>query len=311
MRAKLSSRHFSKQNERDRVAVKAAPVTFFVNEKKIEGVQYFLDPGKNCFLMYFENVFCDVGGKYLHTLNAEVPWVQGYLTMFGKTIAEPRRTYYYGSKSYKYSGRPLPATPWPFDDETKYTSKKPVSITDPPCVIGEIKECVETLLQKIIQFTSSQLDEKKDSPQFRNSTKRLRHDADISCNVIEHFPQKNFFNSVLLNRYSDGSDYMGWHSDDEVCYGINPIIASCTFGSVRDFQFRPKKVKDVNAPSQQKSDIFTIQLSSGSVLFMCGATQHHFQHQLPKRKKLQTDSTARGTSVEQCLRINLTFRRLL
>ena len=32
------------------------------------------------------------------------------------------------------------------------------------------------------------------------------------------------FNSCLLNLYRDGSDHMGWHSDNEKLYGDNPTI---------------------------------------------------------------------------------------
>ncbi|KAI5057091.1 hypothetical protein GOP47_0027106 [Adiantum capillus-veneris] len=36
------------------------------------------------------------------------------------------------------------------------------------------------------------------------------------------------FNSVLVNRYTNGSDYAGWHSDDVKLYGSSPTIASNT-----------------------------------------------------------------------------------
>lgn len=32
------------------------------------------------------------------------------------------------------------------------------------------------------------------------------------------------FNSCLLNLYRDGSDHMGWHSDNEKLYGDDPTI---------------------------------------------------------------------------------------
>ena len=38
------------------------------------------------------------------------------------------------------------------------------------------------------------------------------------------------FNSVLMNWYRDGEDWMGWHADDEKELGTNPIIASVNFG---------------------------------------------------------------------------------
>lgn len=49
------------------------------------------------------------------------------------------------------------------------------------------------------------------------------------------------FNSVLLNRYKGGNDYVGWHSDDEKLYGSQPEIASVSFGCERDFLLKKKK----------------------------------------------------------------------
>src|SRR5690606_5684989 len=41
------------------------------------------------------------------------------------------------------------------------------------------------------------------------------------------------FNSVLLNWYRDGEDYLSWHADDEKELGLNPVIASVNFGETR------------------------------------------------------------------------------
>lgn len=98
------------------------------------------------------------------------------------------------------------------------------------------------------------------------------------------------FNSVLLNLYRHGQDSMGWHSDDEPELGRNPIIASITLGAPRIFAFRHRQLPD------QK---LRLTLPSGSLLLMAGATQHHWQHQLPKTAK----------AVEP--RVNLTFRYIL
>jgi len=98
------------------------------------------------------------------------------------------------------------------------------------------------------------------------------------------------FNSVLLNSYRHGGDSMGWHSDDEPELGPNPVIASLSLGGPRRFLLRHK-----TRPQLQKLDLT---LASGSLLIMAGATQHHWQHQVPK--------TARAVPP----RINLTFRRI-
>ena len=62
------------------------------------------------------------------------------------------------------------------------------------------------------------------------------------CYVHEALPG-TYFNSLLLNRYKAGSDYVSWHADDEPMYGPTPEIASVTFGCEREFLLRKKPTK--------------------------------------------------------------------
>jgi alkylated DNA repair dioxygenase AlkB len=94
------------------------------------------------------------------------------------------------------------------------------------------------------------------------------------------------FNSCLMNLYHDGSEGMGWHSDDEKTLGRNPVIASVSFGAERVFKLKHRESKE----------IVSVLLENGSLLVMKGATQHHWVHAMPKTKKITTP------------RINLTFR---
>ena len=48
------------------------------------------------------------------------------------------------------------------------------------------------------------------------------------------------FTSCLLNLYRDGSDSNGWHADDENELGVNPVIASVSFGAGRMFHLKHK-----------------------------------------------------------------------
>ena len=98
------------------------------------------------------------------------------------------------------------------------------------------------------------------------------------------------FNSVLLNLYRDGNDSVAWHSDDEPELGKEPVIASLSLGAEREFQFRKK-----NNPSIK----LAISLPHGSLLMMSGRSQHDWEHQLPKRRRVNEP------------RINLTFRRIV
>ncbi|RYY62961.1 MAG: alpha-ketoglutarate-dependent dioxygenase AlkB [Chitinophagaceae bacterium] len=106
---------------------------------------------------------------------------------------------------------------------------------------------------------------------------------------IESF-SGHHFTTALLNYYRDGSDSMGWHRDNEKSLGVNPVIASVSFGATRLFKLKhltdsPKKI--------------SIPLTHGSLLLMAGATQHHWYHSIPKQTK------------PIGARVNITFRKLV
>ncbi|XP_065000978.1 DNA oxidative demethylase ALKBH2-like isoform X2 [Musa acuminata AAA Group] len=65
---------------------------------------------------------------------------------------------------------------------------------------------------------------------------------DILKAVYEALPGSKF-NTVLLNRYKSGSDYVAWHSDEDKLYGSTPEIASVSFGCEREFLLRKKPSK--------------------------------------------------------------------
>lgn len=100
---------------------------------------------------------------------------------------------------------------------------------------------------------------------------------------------KESCNSVLCNLYRNGKDSMGWHSDSEKELGPAPVIISFSLGGVRRFRLRHRH----NPESRLEID-----LPSGSVLRMAGATQRLYRHEVPK--------TARPVAP----RINLTFRTI-
>lgn len=98
------------------------------------------------------------------------------------------------------------------------------------------------------------------------------------------------FNTVLFNQYRNGHDSMGWHRDNETELGVNPVVASISFGDTRKFRLRHYREKKLSVD---------VQLTHGSLLLMTGATQHHWEHSLPK------------TAKSEQTRINLTFRKIV
>ena len=97
------------------------------------------------------------------------------------------------------------------------------------------------------------------------------------------------YNSVLLNRYRDGTDSVSWHADDEPEMDFQHPIASVSLGACRKFLVRANDTREIK----------TFLLSSGSLLIMPAGFQQSYQHSIPKMK----------TPIRE--RINLTFRRML
>lgn len=115
--------------------------------------------------------------------------------------------------------------------------------------------------------------------------------TDTLTHLREHCEEQtqHTFNSVLVNFYRDGNDHLGWHSDDELVNGPEPLIASISLGAERRFDMRHRET----------GEVATTMLSHGSLLVMSGLSQQCWEHRIPKMPRL-TDP-----------RVNLTFRRLV
>ena len=94
------------------------------------------------------------------------------------------------------------------------------------------------------------------------------------------------FNFVLINRFRDGDDRLGWHADNEVDLGARPVIASVSVGAERVFRVRPKG---------GGASVGRV-LEHGSLVLMWGDSQRDFRHAVPP--------TARPVGE----RLNFTFR---
>jgi len=118
-----------------------------------------------------------------------------------------------------------------------------------------------------------------------NDIRKKVHQKSLEfCDVM-----KDPFNFVLINRYKDGNDYIGFHSDNEKDIVPRSCIASLFIGAERNFTF-------INVKS---NETHSLKLESGSLLLMMGRTQEIYKHGLPKSKNLTEK------------RYNLTFRHLI
>lgn len=113
--------------------------------------------------------------------------------------------------------------------------------------------------------------------------------AALLARVVDH--TRVPFNHVLANRYRDGSDSIGFHADDEPELGLDPVVATLSFGATRKFVLKPRRTR---LGSNRSLDV-----EHGSLLVMGGTCQQHYVHGVPRQS---------GVSGE---RISLTFRHLL
>lgn len=100
------------------------------------------------------------------------------------------------------------------------------------------------------------------------------------------------FNQVLINWYENGHHYIGPHSDDTRQLEADSPIFSISLGTnERVFRIRDKATKKV---------VLDMPMPDRTYLIMCGETQNHFTHEVPKINGKKGENVGR--------RINITFR---
>jgi alkylated DNA repair dioxygenase AlkB len=105
-----------------------------------------------------------------------------------------------------------------------------------------------------------------ESSEWTDKIKEVKGKIEKETNFIFEYAQ--------MNRYRNGDDYIGFHSDNEVKDG--DIIASLSLGATRRFLFKNK-----NIPSRN----YEMFLKGGSLLIMDDdAGKNKWKHCLPKMK---------------------------
>ena len=95
------------------------------------------------------------------------------------------------------------------------------------------------------------------------------------------------YNGILINKYNDGTDYIGAHSDSEI--GLDPIgVVSISYGAERNFRIRNKNDNKI---------VYEENTTHCSILHMGGNFQKLYTHEIPIQKKIKD------------MRISFTFRK--
>jgi alkylated DNA repair dioxygenase AlkB len=85
------------------------------------------------------------------------------------------------------------------------------------------------------------------------------------------------FNGILVNKYMDGNDYIGAHSDDET--GLDGIgVVAISYGAERIFRIRNKNDKTI---------ICDEPTTHCGILHMGGNFQKLYTHEIPMQKKIK------------------------
>lgn len=100
------------------------------------------------------------------------------------------------------------------------------------------------------------------------------------------------FNGVLVNKYREGGDYIGAHSDE--LHTIDPVagILAISLGTDRAFRVRPKSAETrvtvcaEGGGAQQKRSFVDAPARAGRVLQMAGDFQLEFTHEIPVQKRV-------------------------
>ncbi len=115
---------------------------------------------------------------------------------------------------------------------------------------------------------------------------------DTVCKVIKNIKKRiesqtmQKFNYVLINRYDDGNNYIGYHHDKDKDLKKGSSIIGVSLGSEREMLFKRDKT------------VHKYSLKHGSMIEIKWNTNKNWKHSIPKRKKIKDP------------RISLTFRCL-
>ncbi|KAF8759955.1 RuvB-like helicase [Rhizoctonia solani] len=100
------------------------------------------------------------------------------------------------------------------------------------------------------------------------------------------------FNHVMLNKYEDGSVYIGKHSDTKE----NKVIASVSLGAVRTFIMSPKSAGRNKGSKSKTVEAKRLDLANGSLVVMQGQTQDNWKHEIPKQPKITEGRISTSTA---------------
>lgn len=114
-----------------------------------------------------------------------------------------------------------------------------------------------------------------DEPRLSASGPRDRHVLPAVIDDLRTILSTRYqraFEGLFCNLYRTGADSVAWHADRVGRTDLDPLVAIISLGGPRTFAIRP-----FGAGAATRLTLY-----SGDIVVMGGATQHHWQHAIPK-----------------------------
>lgn len=113
--------------------------------------------------------------------------------------------------------------------------------------------------------------------EIKKIKEQICEDAEIQ-NIIKPFGKNELsFNSCVVNKYRDSSDYISYHADEEASGNYNAVV-SVSLGSSRTFYIKKN--------NSFEKEIKTV-LNHGDLLLMAGQCQKDYQHAIHSEKGIK------------------------
>ena len=217
-----------------------------------------------------------IAAELLDQLEEEsVDWNQGHWIVHGKQHLVPRKTATYnlqGDSDLKVN----PTIPVEEDENNEYhDEKRPIT------------------------------------PEMTDAAKRIAQVVKEHCPWADDQESKWKPTFALANRYGNGKDCVGWHSDHIMKLGPRPIIVGLTLGACRRFEMKQQITgnnNNNNGTSKQHQQTtcrhVSVPLPHNSLCIMWNDAQESWQHSVPR---CSDDSILQHPKVG-LTRISLTFR---
>ena len=160
-------------------------------------------------------------------------------------------------------------------------------------VMQLIAECVSAVdgeldLKPEIELFGKLFRQKRDIGFFSDESRGYAYSSTIAISkpmpacliALLQFVNTTFdanYNGILVNKYADGTEYIGKHSDD--VRELNPRIGvlCISYGAVRNFRIRDKATGKIVANVPTHAD---------KIMQMSGQFQREFTHEIPIQKKV-------------------------